>query len=71
MSEPMFFNAYGCLVEAEMIAFCLYNDPNFPAAKDVDLNLVRRYILSLNINLRRKEIKRMAPEVLEEVYSMG
>ncbi|CAD0112190.1 unnamed protein product [Aureobasidium uvarum] len=57
-------------ITAESIAIHLDFEPNLPGAEDLDVDLVIQWLLALNLSLRTKEIKRLAPQVLEELRAM-
>ncbi|CAD0092233.1 unnamed protein product, partial [Aureobasidium vineae] len=57
-------------ITAESIAIHLNSEPNLPGAEDLDVDLVIKWLLALNLSLRTKEIKRLAPKVLEELRAM-
>jgi hypothetical protein len=57
-------------ITAETIAAHLNHEPGLPAAEDLDVDLVKQRIMALDIKLRSKEIKRLAPKVLDELRQM-
>jgi hypothetical protein len=57
-------------ITAEAVAYHLNHEPEFPAAEDLDVDLVKRWIVALDLKLRTKEIKRLAPKVLDELRAM-
>jgi hypothetical protein len=57
-------------ITAETIAAHLNHEPGLPAAEDLDVDLVMQWIVALGIKLRSKEIKRLAPNVLDELRQM-
>ncbi|KAI4731930.1 hypothetical protein E4T49_00181 [Aureobasidium sp. EXF-10728] len=57
-------------ITAETIAIHLNSEPNLPGAEDLDIDLVIKWLIALNLSLRSKELKRLAPKVLEELRAM-
>ncbi|KAK6002574.1 hypothetical protein QM012_001324 [Aureobasidium pullulans] len=57
-------------ITAESVACHLNAEPNLPGAEDLDLDLITRWILTLKLELRLKEVKRLAPKVLDELRAM-
>jgi hypothetical protein len=55
---------------AETVAAHLNHEPSLPAAEDLDVDLVKQWIVALDTKLRSKEIKRLAPKVLDELRQM-
>jgi hypothetical protein len=46
----------------------LNSEKHFPAAKDLDLGLVKAWMRALNIGLSNQAVKMLAPKVLEELF---
>ncbi|KAG9564571.1 acyl-CoA N-acyltransferase, partial [Aureobasidium melanogenum] len=57
-------------ITAERVACHLNAEPNLPGAEDLDLELITKWIVALKLDLRPKEIKRLAPKVLDELRAM-
>jgi hypothetical protein len=57
-------------ITAETVAAHLNHEPGLPAAEDLDVDLVKQWIMALDLKLRSKEIKRLAPKVLDELRNM-
>lgn len=57
-------------ITAESVACHLNSEPNLPGAEDLDLDLIIEWIVALKLNLRSKEVKRLAPKVLDELRAM-
>ncbi|KAI4722925.1 hypothetical protein E4T48_00633 [Aureobasidium sp. EXF-10727] len=57
-------------ITPETIALHLNSEPNLPGAEDLDVDLVLKWLIALNLNFRNKELKRLAPKVLEELRAM-
>ncbi|KAH0337095.1 hypothetical protein KCU81_g8262, partial [Aureobasidium melanogenum] len=57
-------------ITAERIACHLNSEPNLPGAEDLDVDLMTKWIIALKPGLRSKEIKRLAPKVLDELRAM-
>ncbi|KAI4834454.1 hypothetical protein E4T44_08793 [Aureobasidium sp. EXF-8845] len=57
-------------ITAETIAAHLNHELGLPAAEDLDVDLVKQWIVALDLKLRSKEIKRLAPKVLDELRQM-
>ncbi|KAH0365123.1 hypothetical protein KCU65_g6361, partial [Aureobasidium melanogenum] len=57
-------------ITAERIACHLNSEPNLPGAEDLDVDLMTKWIIALKPGLRTKEIKRLAPKVLDELRAM-
>ncbi|KAI4738996.1 hypothetical protein E4T50_10506 [Aureobasidium sp. EXF-12298] len=68
MSNPITLFADG--LTAEAVAAHLNHEPDFPPAEDLDVHLVKQWIAASHLNLRKKQAKRLAPEVLEELRAM-
>ncbi|TIA78360.1 hypothetical protein D6C76_04113 [Aureobasidium pullulans] len=46
----------------------LNSEKHFPAAKDLDLGLMKAWMRALNIGLSNQAVKMLAPKVLEELF---
>lgn len=57
-------------ITAESVACHLNSEPNLPGAEDLVLDLITKWIVALKLNLRSKEIKRLAPKVLDELRAI-
>ena len=57
-------------ITAETVAAHLNHEPDLPAAEDLDVELVKQWITAIELNLRKKEVKRLAPKVLDELLAM-
>ena len=57
-------------ITAESVACHLNAEPNLPGAEDLDIDLMMKWVVALKLNLRSKEIKRLAPKVLDELRAM-
>ncbi|KAG9818771.1 hypothetical protein KCU98_g18374, partial [Aureobasidium melanogenum] len=57
-------------ITAESVACHLNSEPNLPGAEDLDVDLITKWIVALKLDLRPKEIKRLAPKVLDELCAM-
>jgi hypothetical protein len=55
---------------AGTVAAHLNHEPDFPPAEDLDVHLVKQWIAASHLNLRKKQAKHLAPEVLEELRAM-
>ena len=69
MASPYFVSSNDSIAP-ETIAVHLNHEPNLPDAEDLDVDLVKGWIKALNTGLRKKEIKRLAPKVLDELRAM-
>jgi hypothetical protein len=57
-------------ITPETVAAHLNHEPGLPAAEDLDVDLVKEWIVALDLKIRGKEIKRLAPKVLDELRQM-
>lgn len=57
-------------ITAESVACHLNSEPNLPGAEDLDVDLITKWIVALKLDLRPKEIKRLAYKVLDELRAM-
>jgi hypothetical protein len=69
MSPPMSTSSKDSIT-ADTVAAHLNHETNLPAAEDLDVDLVKQWIVALDLELRSKEIKRLAPKVLDELRAM-
>ncbi|KAG9592251.1 hypothetical protein KCU77_g8018, partial [Aureobasidium melanogenum] len=69
MTFPLSYGPKGNIT-AESVACHLNSEPNLPGAEDLDVDLITKWIIALKLDLRPKEIKRLAPKVLDELRAM-
>ncbi|CAD0096664.1 unnamed protein product, partial [Aureobasidium mustum] len=69
MTFPLFSGPKDSIT-VESVACHLNAEPNLPGAEDLDVDLMMKWIVALKLNLRSKEIKRLAPKVLVELRAM-
>lgn len=54
---------------AAMMATCLDNERQFPAILNLDLDLLKEWIVTLGCDFRPGELERLAPKVLSGLHS--
>lgn len=69
MASPYFASSEDSIAP-ETIAAHLNHEPNLPGAEDLDVDLIKQWIVALDTGLRKKEIKRLAPKVLDEMRAL-
>ena len=69
MTSPYFASSKDSIAP-ENIAAHLNHEPNIPGAEDLDVGLVKQWIKALNTGLHNKEVKLLAPRVLDELRAM-
>ncbi|KAG2164989.1 hypothetical protein VTO58DRAFT_107991 [Aureobasidium pullulans] len=65
---PSISNSETKLVTVLNIVTHLNSEKHFPAAKDLDLGLVKAWMRALNIGLSNQAVKMLAPKILEELF---
>lgn len=57
-------------ITAGTVAAHLNHEPDLPPSEDLDVHLVKQWIVASHLNLRKRDAKRLAPEVLDELRAM-